>query len=98
MSKVKDAVEEFRQKLLDKKKQEDVTESVKEEVKFTQTAFDVIRDPTKTNRAYLIVKIEYDIASKQAKVVDTVEFHDKTAALSMLADKDNRRYFFERKS
>lgn len=97
MSKIKETVEEFRNKLLNRKEQEVVQEEQKQlESTLEYAAYDVVQDPATNSRSFLIVKIKYDITTKQATVVEVRPFHDKAAGLSMVMDKENRKYLFER--
>lgn len=97
MSKTKETVEELRKKLFERKKDE-VVETADQvlETKLDGVVYDVVQDPSTKSRAFLMVKIKYDIETKQAVVEEVVKFGDKTAAFSMVMDKENRKYLFEK--
>jgi carbonic anhydrase len=97
MSKAKDTIEELRAKLFERKKQETIEESKKlVEANFDQVVYDVIQNPDTKSRSYLIVRIKYDIKTKEAVVTDVNTFEDKTAGLTMQLDKENKKYLFEK--
>jgi len=97
MSKVKDTVEEFKNKYLNVKKEEVVKEEVKAKAAtMDNVTYDVIQDPSTKSRAFLIVKIKYDLKTKEAIIEEVRNFNDKVAGMSMVADKDNREFLFKR--
>lgn len=97
MSKAKEAIAELRSKMFDNKKQEIVEKAVEViNETLSETTYDVIQDPSTKSRAFLIVKIQYDIKTKKAAVVEVKPFDDKAAGLTMNLDKQNRKYLFER--
>lgn len=97
MSKPKDLINEVRSKLLGRK-QEEMT--VQEQTELAQSlpleAFDVIQDPSTKSRAFLIVKIKYNLETREAVVTDVAPFQDKAAGLALSNDKSNLRYFFDK--
>jgi len=97
MSKTKSAIEELRTKLFDRQKQEAVEEVQQQvESKLDSVIYDVIQDPTKTNREFLILKLKYNLDTKEAAIVDVQKFQDKTAGLSIQLAKENLKYLFEK--
>jgi hypothetical protein len=97
MSKAKDTVEELRNKLFNRKQKETVEE---EQQAITTTlsnvTYDVIQDPSTTSRQFLIVKIKYDLDTKQATVVEVRPFQDKAVGMIIIKDKESRKYLFEK--
>lgn len=105
MSKTKDKVNELREKLFNRKQEEmaqEATAAVEQANPSTATdkrhVIDVIPDPNRGGRYYLMVKIEFDIVTREAKVVDVREFDDKVAGLSIQIEKENRKYLYERRT
>lgn len=97
MSKAKDTVEELRSKLFDRKKEETVQEAEKTlEASLDNIVYDVIQNPDVKNRSFLAVKIKYDLKTNQAVIVETREFQDKAAGLTIQMNKENLKYLFER--
>mgnify|MGYP003460551307 FL=1 len=97
MSKTKETVEELRKKLFERKKEDAVENAEKViEAQLDGVVYDVVQDPSTKSRAFLMVKIVYDINTKQAVVEDVIKFNDKTAAFGMNLDKENRKYLFEK--
>jgi hypothetical protein len=97
MSKAKDTIKEFREKLFETKKKEAVEEAQKTlEKNLDLVAYDVIQNPDKKNRDYLLIKIKYDLETRSAVVTDVLPFKDKTVGLSIQLDKENRRYLFHK--
>jgi len=96
MGKTKDTVEELRSKLFERKKEEIVeTEKKLVEENLECVAYDIIQNPNK-KRDYLIVRIKYNLETKEAVVTDVEPFHDKAAGLGLQLDKKNRKYFFDK--
>lgn len=103
MSKTKDKVNELREKLFNRKQQEmteEATVAVEQANPTDESRYviDVIPDPNRGGRYYLMVKIEFDIVTRKAKVVDVREFDDKVAGLSIQIEKENRKYLYERRT
>lgn len=97
MSKPKDTIKEFREKLFETKKKEVVEEAQKKlEETMDNVTYDVIQNPSTKSRDYLIVKIKYDLENNNATIVEVKPFIDKVAGMSMLMDKENRKYLFEK--
>lgn len=97
MSKAKEAVAELRSKIFENKKQE-VVEKAEEVIKknLEYSVYDVIQDPDTNSRSFIMVKIEYDLKSKKAQLVEVRPFQDKAAGLGIVMDKENRKYLFEK--
>lgn len=97
MSKAKQTIQEFREKLFEKKKEEIVEQSnkiIQENLEYV--AYDVVQDPSTKSRSYVMVKIRYDLNTRQAVVEEVRPFEDKAAGLTIQMDKENRKYLFER--
>jgi hypothetical protein len=94
--KAKESIEELRAKLFDRKKQE-VVEAADKVIDQTldNITYDIIQDPATQSRAFLIVKIKYDLNTKLAKIVDVIPFPNKAVGLTMQRDKENLKYFYE---
>lgn len=97
MSKAKDAIKEFREKLFETKKKEVVEEAQKKiEENMDNVTYDVIQNPDTKSREYLIIKIKYDLTTKTASVVGVKPFNDKVAGMTIIMDKENRKYLYEK--
>lgn len=99
MSKVKDAISDLRAKLTNRESEPEALEKPQDEtydVIFDNEVYDVIQDPTTKSRAFLMVRIQYDLKTKVAQVTEVKPFDDKAAGLTMSIDKQNRKYLFER--
>ena len=97
MSKAKEAIKEFRDKLFETKKQEIVEEAQKTiENAMDGVTYDVIQNPDTKSRDYLILKIKYDLETRTAAIVEVKPFNDKVAGMSIIMDKENRKYLFEK--
>lgn len=97
MSKAKEAIKEFREKLFETKKQEIVEEAQKTiENAMDGVTYDVIQNPDTKSRDYLILKIKYDLETRTAAIVEVKPFNDKVAGMSIIMDKENRKYLFEK--
>lgn len=97
MSKAKDKINELRTKMFENKKAQQVEEATKVvEASMDGTVYDVIQDPDKKGRNFIMVKIKYDLATKTAAIVEVREFLDKAAGLSIQMDKESRKYLFEK--
>ena len=97
MSKAKDKIDEIRNKIFEKKKETMVEEAdAKILATMENVAYDVIQDPNSKSRAFIMVKIAYDLETKTAKIVEVRPFGDKAAGLSITMDKENRKYLFEK--
>jgi len=97
MSKIKNAVDEFRKKLTDKQL-EVVVEKPVVPVEATSDliAYDVIQDPTTNSRKFVIVKLVYNLDTKEARIDSVRPFEDKTAGMAIQLDKKNHEYFYEK--
>lgn len=97
MSDSKDTIEKLRQKYHEKKKELLTKEAEKKiKVELHQTVYDVYQDPTKKNRVFIIAKIQYNPETKDAKVIETREFTDKSAGLAFVMNKENLNYLFNK--
>lgn len=103
MSKAKEVIDDIRNKVFERKKQETVEEAKKTiEASLTTVAYDVIQDPNSQTRNFIIVKLVYDLFKKledgtySASVVEVRPFDDRGAAMSMIKDKETRKFFFEK--
>lgn len=97
MSKNKDQIKELRDKLFESKLVEEVkkaTQTIEDTLPYT--TFDLIQDPNTSSRSFIALKIKYNPETKQAAVVETFPFPDKTTGLSIVMDKENRKYIFEK--
>jgi len=97
----KEELNELRQKLEIKKKKLEVEKATEKHIKniketLTYTTYDVFQDPSKRGRHFIMVKLQYNPDTKEAVVVDIRPFEDKTAGLSFVMDKDNRKYLFDK--
>lgn len=100
IKKLRERLELKKKQLLEETKVVEVTEpaypvEIKEGL-LTHTCYDVYQDPTKKSRHFLIVKINYNPETGTAEVEEIRPFEDKTAGLSMVSDKDNRQYLFNK--
>lgn len=99
MSKPKEIIENIRSQYFDRQKDKIVEEANKTlEEKLEHTVYDVIQDPSTKSRQFIMVKIKYDLVTKQAVVSEVTEFQDKAAGLTIQMDKENRKYLFEKNS
>jgi ribosomal protein L9 len=101
----KDTMENLRQKLFEKKKKlqiEEADEKIRETM--NQDSYVVFQDSTKKGRHFLMIKIPFKVTYDEKLDKFTVEsaggevreFGDKTAALAMVMDVENRKYLFNK--
>ena len=95
MSKAKDAIAELRNKMFDNKKQE-IVEKAEETInqELDKDILTVIQNPNE--KGYLGVKIQFNVNTKQARVAEVIDFKDKVVALSIINNKENLKYLFEK--
>lgn len=97
MSKAKETIKEFREKLFEAKKQETVEKAQQTlEKTLENEVYTVVQDPNVKGRAFLIVKIQFDLKTGKAAVVGQCSFSDKAAGLTMIMDQENRKYLFNK--
>jgi hypothetical protein len=99
MSKPKDVINSIRNKVFERQK-ESVVEAAEQKIEETKemVVYDIVQDPRTKSRAFLIVKIAFDIETMTARLEEVVPFADKTVALSIQMDKENRKYLFDKYS
>ena len=97
MSKAKDVMEDLRNKVFERKKQESV-EKAEEVIKpdLDNIIYDIIQDPSTSSRRYLALQIRYNLETKDAKVMEVRPFDDKTVGLSIEMNRKNIKYLFEK--
>jgi hypothetical protein len=103
MSKAKEVIDDIRNKVFERKKQETIEEAKKTiEASLTSVAYAVTQDPDSISRQFVIAKIVYDLTKKledgtyPASVVEVRPFDDKGAAMTMIKDTETRKFFFEK--
>lgn len=97
MSKAKDVIADIRDKVFERRKQETIEKAQEVlEKNLDNTVYDVIQNPNSKSRDFLIVKIKYDLETKEAAVLEVREFQDKAAGLTIQIDKENRKYLFNK--
>lgn len=97
MSKTKDTIKEFRDKLFETRKQEAV-EKAQQTIEKTleNEVYTVIQDPNVKGRAFLMLKIQFDLETGKAAITGQCSFSDKAAGLTMIMDQENRKYLFNK--
>lgn len=97
MSKDKSLLDDVRSKLFNRKETEAEQQAQAEvEASLENETFDVIQDPSTKSRQFLIVKLKYNLDTKQASVVDVAPFQDKAAGLAITNDKTNLKFFYDK--
>lgn len=97
MSKAKDALEEVRKAVFDRKNEEIAKEAgVTIEKTLPLITYDVIQDPSTQSRKFLIVQIRYDLTTKEAKVISARPFSDHVVGLMKQNDKENMRIMYDK--
>ena len=100
MSKPKDVISSIRDAVFERKKEtivEEAEKKIEESAAIKEcVVYDIVQDPRVKGRSFLIVKISYDVETMTAKLEHASPFADKTVALSVSLDKENRKYLFEK--
>jgi len=95
MSKNKDVVEELRQKLFERKKEEQVEEANKELSKdLTMTTYVVFQDPNRNGHNFLVGKILFNPETRKALIDEVIPFEDRAAGLTFVMNQENMKVLF----
>ena len=93
----KNEVEQLRTKLHDNKVEALSLEAQKQiEQELPNVVHDMVQDGSKKGRHFLMVQVRYNLETGKASVTGVKPFNDKTAGISMVADKTNREYLYNK--
>jgi hypothetical protein len=97
MSKAKETIKEFRDKLFENKKKETIEQAQKTiEASLDDSVYAIVQDPNVKGRSFIMVKIKFNLESNQATIVGKCPFPDKAAGLSIIMQLENHKYLFEK--
>jgi hypothetical protein len=97
MTKAKDTIKEFREKLFEAKKKEVVEEATKVvESLLENETYSIIQDPSAKNRSFIMIKIKFNVETGEAQIVGKCPFPDKAAGLTIQRQLANNKYLFEK--